>query len=244
MFGAPHQKSGDVPARSSIASQLGAHILGLKQAQQNGNDVVSVVQVSHAAISKFTGIITRMREVSVQASGSEGMDSTERGFLNQEFKFLDSGRVRIIQATNFNGTNLVNEGLATGASFQGCFRNTANDRIFITITSSPSPQLGLNDDHLSTATAAQKAVTTLDTALESVHTKLGILGASQNPFSMTISNFGSLYENQGACLWRLQDADVAEGSAAFTRKKIITQAGTALLAQANALPQSTWALLV
>ncbi|MEE2959498.1 MAG: flagellin [Myxococcota bacterium] len=237
-------KAGDDPARSSIASQLGAHMLGMKQAQRNANDADSVVQVADGAMSELTGIITRMRELSVQASNDGTMDSTERGYLNQEFQLLESELDRIVQVTEFNGTKLINGALSAGTSFQVGFRNTANDRISMTITSSTSTQLGLNDDSLSAATAAQKAITALDTALESINTKRGTLGATQNRLTVTISNLGSLYENQGASLSRLQDADIAEESASFTRKQILTQAGTAVLAQANALPQTALALLV
>ena len=236
-------RAGDDAAGSAISSQMSAYERGLKQADRNANDGISLVQTAEGALNEISGIVTRMRELAVQASNEGTMDSTERGYLDQEFQLLESELNRIVDVTEYNGQSLINGAISTGVSFQVGMRNTTNDRIAITITDTGSTDLALNDDHLSTSAGAQAAITALDTALESINTKRGTLGATQNRLQMTISNLGIMHENMAAGNSRIKDVDVAEESAAYTRTQILSQAGTSVLAQANSLPQSALSLI-
>ena len=171
------------------------------------------------------------------------MDSTERGYLDQEFQLLESELNRIVSVTEYNGQKLVNGGISAGVSYQIGMRNTSSDRIGITINNHDATSLGLNDELLSSSTGAQAAITALDTALQTVNTSRGSLGATQNRLEMSISNLGQMHENFAATNSRLKDVDVAAESAAMARNQILSQAGTSVLAQANQLPQGALSLI-
>ena len=239
-------RAGDDAARSAVSSQMTALELGLKQADRNANDNISLVQTAEGALNEVGGIVTRMRELAVQAANEGTMDSTERGYLDQEFTLLRSELDRIVNVTEYNGQKLVDGTIsssATALDFQVGMNNTANDRISLSIATTTSTGLGINDDNLASSTGAQAAITALDTALATVNTERSTLGATQNRLEMTISNLGTMYENMAASNSRLKDVDVAEESAAFSRNQIISQAATSMLAQANQLPQSALSLI-
>ena len=236
-------RASDDAARSAISAQMAANLTGLKQAERNSNDAISMIQTAEGGMNEVSGIVTRMRELSVQAANSGTMDSTERGYLDQELQLLESELNRIVEVTEYSGVKLINGDQSGGIDFQVGFSNSANDRISVSISSVNGTTLGLNDENLSSATGAAAALTALDTALQSVSTARASLGATQNRLSMTISNLGSMYENSADSLSRLRDVDVAEETAAFTRTKILTDAATSVLASANTIPQSALKLL-
>ncbi|MBT6491687.1 MAG: flagellin FliC [Deltaproteobacteria bacterium] len=236
-------RAGDDAAGSAISSQMTAYEQGLKQASRNSNDGVSLIQTAEGALNEMTGIVQRMRELAVQASNEGTMDGTERGYLDQEFQLLESELDRIVNVTEYNGQKLVDGSVSTGVSFQVGMKNTANDRISVSIANSGSTSLGLNDELLSSSTGAQKAITALDTALQTINTSRGTLGATQNRLEMTMSNLAIMHENMAAGNSRIKDVDVAEESAAMSRNQILSQAGTSVLAQANQLPQSALSLI-
>lgn len=236
-------KAGDDAAGSAVSSQMTAYEQGLKQASRNGNDGISLIQTAEGAMGEMTGIVQRMRELAVQASNEGTMDSTERGYIDQEFQALEAELDRIVNVTEYNGQKLIDGSISSGVNFQVGMRNTGNDRIAVSIAQSSSTKLGLNDEVLSAATSAQKAIAALDTALQTINTSRGTLGATQNRLEMTLSNLGNMHENMAAGNSRIKDVDVAEESAAFTRSQILYQAGTSMLAQANSLPQSALSLI-
>lgn len=236
-------RAGDDAAGSAISSQLTAYEQGLKQASRNSNDGISVIQTAEGALSEMTGIVQRMRELSVQAANEGTMDTTERGYLDQEFQLLESELDRIVNVTEYNGQKLVDGSVSTGVSFQVGMKNTGNDRISVSIANTGSTSLGLNDESLATASGAQKAIAALDSALQTINTERGTLGATQNRLEMTLSNLATMHENMAAGNSRIKDVDVAEESAAMSRNQILSQAGTSVLAQANQLPQSALSLI-
>jgi len=148
-----------------------------------------------------------------------------------------------VNVTEYNGQQLINGAISSGISFQVGMRNSSNDQISLTLTNMNATSLGLNDDSLSSSTNAQKAISALDTALESINTQRGSLGASQNRLTMSISNLGTMYDNLAAADSRIRDVDVAEETAFLTRNQILSQAGTSVLAQANQIPQTALALI-
>ena len=236
-------RAGDDAARSAISSQMTAYGKGLKQAERNANDGISMIQTTEGALNELGGIVTRMRELAVQAANEGTMDATERGYLDQEFQLLESELNRIVSVTEYNGHKLIDGNMSTGIEYQVGMRNTSGDRIGITVNDHDSTSLGLNDEALNTASTAQAAITSLDTALQTINTTRGTLGATQNRLEMTISNLGVMHENNAAGNSRLKDVDVAEESAAMSRSQILSQAGTSVLAQANSLPQSALSLI-
>lgn len=239
-------RAGDDAARSAISSQMSALQLGLKQADRNANDNISLVQTAEGALNEVGGIVTRMRELAVQSANEGTMDTTERGYLHQEFNLLRSELDRIVNVTEYNGQKLVDgsiSGTANALDFQVGMNNSANDRISMSLANTSSTGLSIDTDSLASATGAQAAITALDTALATINTERATLGATQNRLQMTISNLGNMYENMAASNSRLKDVDVAEESAAFSRNQIISQAATSMLAQANQLPQSALSLI-
>ena len=239
-------RAGDDAARSAISSQMSALELGLKQADRNSNDAISLVQTAEGALNETGGIVTRMRELAVQAANDGTMDTTERGYLDQEFNILRSELDRIVNVTEYNGQKLVDgtiSGAANQLSFQVGMNNTANDRIALSLADTSSTGLSIDTDSLASATDAQAAITALDTALKTINTERSTLGSTQNRLQMTISNLGNMYENMAASNSRLKDVDVAEETAKFTRNQILSQAATSMLAQSNSLPQSALSLI-
>ena len=239
-------RAGDDAARSAISSQMSALQLGLKQADRNSNDAISLVQTAEGALNESGGIVTRMRELAVQAANEGTMDTTERGYLQQEFNLLRSELDRIVNVTEYNGQKLVDGSIsstATALDFQVGMNNTANDRIALSLANTTSTGLSIDTDSLATASQAQAAIDALDTALATINTERSTLGATQNRLQMTISNLGNMYENMAASNSRLKDVDVAEETAKFTRNQILSQAATSMLAQSNSLPQSALSLI-
>ena len=236
-------RAGDDAAGSSISSKLSSDTRSLQQASRNTNDAISVIQTAEGALGEINGVLTRMRELAVQSANGGTMTSNERGYIDQEFQLLESELNRIVGVTEFNGQKLIDGTISGGVDFQVGMNNSANDRISLSVTDSDSTALGLNDDVLTSQAGARSAITALDTAIQSVATSRGTLGTTQNRLTVTLSNLSNMHENLSAANSRIRDADIAEESASMTRNQILQQAGVAVLAQANALPQSALALI-
>jgi flagellin len=236
-------RAGDDAAGSSISSKLTADTRGLKQASRNTNDAISVIQTAEGAMNEVNGLLTRMRELAVQSANGGTMTSSERAYIDQEFQLLESEINRIVNVTEFNGQKLIDGTMSGGVDFQVGMNNTTADRISLSVADSDSTALGLNDDALTSQTGAQQAIDALDTAIQSVATSRGTLGTTQNRLTVTLTNLSNMHENLSAANSRIKDVDVAEESASMTRSQILQQAGVAVLAQANSLPQSALSLI-
>ena len=235
--------AGDDAAGNSISSKLSADTRSLMQASRNTNDAISVIQTAEGALNEVNGLLTRMRELSVQAANGGTMTSTERSYIDQEFQLLESEINRIVSVTEFNGQKLVDGTISSGVDFQVGMNNSANDRIALTVVDNDSTALGLNDEVLTSQTGAQAAIDALDSAIQSVATTRGTLGSTQNRLTITLTNLGNMHENLSAANSRIKDVDVAAESATMTRNQILVQAGVAVLAQANQLPKSALSLI-
>ena len=235
--------SKDDSAGQAIAMRLEGEIRGLAIASRNASDGQALIDTAEGALREAHNVLIRMRELAVQAANEGTMDTTERGYLQQEFNTLRSELDRIVNVTEYNGQKLVDGSISAGVNFQVGMKNTSNDRISVSIANTSSTKLGLNDEALSTATGAQKAIAALDTALQTINTERGTLGATQNRLEMTLSNLATMHENMAAGNSRIKDVDVAEETAAMSRNQILSQAGTSVLAQANQLPQSALSLI-
>jgi len=236
-------RAGDDAAGSSISSKLSSDTRGLKQASRNTNDAISVIQTAEGAMNEVNGLLTRMRELAVQSANGGTMTSSERAYIDQEFQLLESEINRIVNVTEFNGQKLIDGTMSAGVDFQVGMNNTTNDRISLSVADSDSTSLGLNDDELTSQTGAQQAIDALDTAIQSVATSRGTLGTTQNRLTVTLTNLANMHENLAAANSRIKDVDVASESASMTRNQILQQAGVAVLAQANSLPQSALSLI-
>jgi flagellin len=235
----------DDAAGLAISEKMRAQVRGLAQAERNAMDGVSLIQTAEGAMNEVSGILTRMRELSVQsANGTLG--STERGFLNDEFSALRSEIDRIAKVTEFNGASLL-EGSSTHVTFQVGTNNSTDDQIQVTLTNMQTSQLGgttaLSSLSISSVSGAQSAMTAIDSAISDVSSGRAKLGATQNRLQVTVTNLSSARENISAANSRIRDTDVAEESAALTRNSILMQAGVSILAQANQMPSMALSLL-
>ena len=239
-------KAGDDAAGLGISENLKADIRSLAQARRNANDGVSMSQVAEGAMNEIQGLVTRMRELAVQSANST-LGSNERGYIQTEFSALRTEINRISAVTEFNGQALLNGSASGGLDMQVGIQNTANDRITLAISTMSASTLGgstfIAGQSLATATGAQNALAIFDTAITELSTARANVGAFQNRVQTTVSNLSVAHENLSAANSRIRDVDVAEESAAMTRNQILTQAGVAVLAQANQLPSAALSLL-
>src|SRR5918912_930811 len=216
-------------------------------------DGVSVVQTAEGALNESQAILQRMRDLAVQAANGGSQDATAQAAADTEFQQLNKELDRIANTTNFNGNSLLN------GNFNGAFQidsGTAAGSVInvdltaatgalngLTITGLDSAGLATGTADLTTTANATSAIGTLDTALKDVSTVRAKLGAYQNRFEHTINNLNVAVENLSASESRIRDVDMASEMVNFTKSQILTQAGTAMLAQANQAPQSVLKLL-
>ena len=237
----------DDAAGLGISENLKADIRSLVQAKRNTNDAISMSQVAEGGMNEMTGIVSRMRELAVQASNST-LGATERGYIHAEFGQLQAEINRISAVTEFNGQKLLDGSASAGMSFQVGIQNTTNDRLSMSITKLTTSTLGSTALHvasasLSTATNARAAIGAFDKAIQQLSHARSKVGAVQNRMQVTVSALSVAHENLAAANSRIRDVDVASETSALTRSQILSQAGVAVLAQSNQIPTSALSLL-
>lgn len=222
-----------------ISQKLRAQTSGLRQATRNAQDGISVVQVAEGALTEVHTMLNRMRDLAVQSANTGVNDATAQAAAQAELVQLRSEIDRIGNTTSF-GDNALLDGTYSGI-FQVGANNTADDQISVAIAAVSSTSLGI--DALDLTAAPGAAIDAIDTAIASVSTVRSDLGAIQNRLESTISNLQVTTENLAASESRIRDTDVAAEMMEFTRAQILQQAGTAMLGQANVVPQSVLRLL-
>ena len=245
-------RAADDAAGLAISEGLRSQIGGLKVAVRNAQDGISVVQTAEGALNESQAILQRMRDLAVQAANGGSQDATAQAAADTEFQQLNAELDRIAGTTTFNGNGLLN------GSFNGAFQidsSTATGSVIqvditssgvlsgLTITGLDSTGLATGTADLTSTANAVTAIGTLDTALKDISTVRAKLGAYQNRFEHTINNLNVAVENLSASESRIRDVDMASEMVNFTKSQILTQAGTAMLAQANQAPQSVLKLL-
>jgi flagellin len=237
-------KAGDDAAGLGISTNLQAQVKSYNQALRNANDGISVVQTAEAALNSTTNILTRLRELAMQAS-SDGIGNSERGYVQKEVAQLTSELDRNANAAEYNGTPLLNT--AATLDFQVGIRNVAaNDRISVNTINATGSSLGVSTLDFSGVggkTTAQSALNTIDKALASVSDMRATFGAVGNRFEASIQNIQTFSESLSSANSRIRDVDVAEETSNLSRLQILTQAGVSVLSQANQLPQMALKLL-
>jgi flagellin len=237
--------AGDDAAGLSISENLRAQVRSLKQAERNANDGISFVQVAEGGLSEVGNILVRLRELSIQAA-SDTIGDRERGFIDKEYQSLKQEIDRISEVTNFNGTPLLNGKADKGTlEFQVGSRNNAADRINFDVKDYDVrvDTLGISGVSTSSIDSARDSIDKIDEALSRVTGSRAGLGAMQNKLQSTVNNLGVATENLSQARSRIADADIAEEATALTQKQILSQAGVAVLAQANSIPQLALKLL-
>jgi flagellin len=246
--------SKDDAAGLAIADRMTSQIRGGEVAIRNANDGISLAQTAEGALGKVGDAFQRMRELAVQArNATNGAD--DKDVLDKEFGELAKEVQRVLGGTAFNGQKVLAGG-AGALSFQVGAGTSTDDSISITTTnmtteSSITTVAGTDNtgagraviDNTADTTAIGTVIDNIDSALKKVNTERATMGASQNRFESVISNLQVSVESQSAARSRIMDADYAKETANMTRNQILQQAGTAMLAQANSLPNGVLSLL-
>ena len=245
-------RSADDAAGMAISEALRSDIRVLRQAIRNANDGISLINVTEGALNEQSSILLRLRELSSQAStGTVG--STERATIQLEFTALRNELDRIAATTEFNGQKLVDGSLAStvsstnqlfiqvGLDSGAASRINLNEQIDLTAVTSSS--LGIDSLSVTSAAGALLALDFINTSIATVTQSRGKVGAMQNRLLRTVSNLSTSTENLQAAESAIRDADIAEEVALLTRNQILVQAATAMVGQANLIPQSVLQLL-
>jgi len=239
----------DDAAGLAIAERMNAQTRGMNVAIRNANDGISMSQTAEGALSQVSNSLQRMRELAVQARNATN-SSSDKDSLNKEFSQLQQEISRVLAGTTFNGKHILGAD-ATSLTFQIGANTTADDTITIattdmsqdtTITAVTNTSTALIDAS-ATLGAIGTVIDNIDKALDSVNDTRATYGATQSRFDAIITNLQVGVENQSAARSRIMDADFASETANMSRAQVLQQAGTAMVAQANQLPQQVLKLL-
>ena len=245
-------RASDDAAGLAISEGLRSDIRTLRQAVRNSNDGISLINITEGALNEQASILIRLRELAAQAStGTVG--STERQTIQLEFSALRNEIDRISNVTEFNGQKLVDGSLASGVTsssqimIQVGLDSGANSRINlneqIDLAAVTASSLSIDSISVTTSAAALTALDSVNTAIGTVTQGRGKVGSVQNRLVRTVSNLSISIENLQAAESQIRDADIAEEVAMLTRNQIMVQASTAMVGQANLIPQSVLQLL-
>ena len=224
----------DDAAGLAIANRMDAQVRGINVAIRNANDGISLAQTAEGALATITDALQRMRELAVQsANGTNG--AGDRTNLDAEFQQLSSEITRIATQTKFNGLAIIDADAGAQTFQVGANNGDTLDVTTVAVTTVAGDLL--------TAGTANTAITDIDTKLDAVNTDRATYGAAMSRLGFAISNLQIAGENQTAARGRIMDADFAAETANLSRAQIRQQAGNAMVAQANQLPQGVLALL-
>ena len=238
----------DDAAGLAIAERMNTQVRGMNVAARNANDGISLSQTAEGALAKVGDALQRMRELAVQARNSTNSDS-DKDSLNKEFFELQSEITRVVGGTTFNGKHILGAD-ATTLTFQIGANTSVDDTVSVTTANMAANTdittvtgTGATIGAAATAGAIASVIDNIDTALNTVNNTRATFGATQSRFDAIIANLQQAVENQAAARSRIMDADFASETANLSRAQILQQAGNAMVAQANQLPQQVLALL-
>jgi flagellin len=237
----------DDAAGLAIATRMDSQFRGMNVAVRNANDGISLAQTAEGGLQTLTDMVQRMRELAVQATNGTNT-SSDLSALNQEYTQLSTEIQRTVSSVQFNGQSL----LDTTAQFDFQVGANSGQTISVSATQMSVASSSLTGTYgagaasaISTAAASANAanISALDDALTAINGARANLGAVQSRFTNTINFLQTAAENQAAAKGRIMDADFATETSNLSRAQILQQAGTAMIAQANQLPQGVLALL-
>jgi flagellin len=250
-------RASDDAAGLGVSENLRTQVKGTAQAMRNAQDGIAAITIAEGAANEISGIMQRMRELAVQSS-NDTLTSTERAYTDQEYNQLISEIDRIAAVTNYNGMKLISSegtsandrfgiGGSTGTTGSALWIDANDtyglDSITITIDTLTTTALGIDTTTLTDQASAVTAIQSLDESIDSVNTMRSNMGAFINRLDHAINNLMISNTNQQAAESLIRDVDFAAETTQFTRNQILTQSGTAMLSQANMLPQGVLQLL-
>ena len=229
----------DDAAGLGISERMRSQIRSYGVAGRNAQDGISLTQTAEGALGEVSNNLTRMRELAVQAANGT-LTTTDRATLDTEFQSLITEIDRVASDTSFNGVTLL-DGTTSSLSIQ--VGVNSGDTIAVNLASSTAASLGISSLAVTSTALASAALATIDTAINTVSTNRGDLGATQNRLNSVIASISNARENLSAAESRIRDVDVAAETADLTRNSIMQQAAVSVLAQANVQPQLALNLL-
>lgn len=237
-------RAADDAAGLGISENLKSQIRSYSQASRNANDGISLVQVAEGGLGEVSNILTRMRELGIQAS-SDTIGDHERKYVDTEVQQLKAEVERISQSTAFGDSNLLN---GTGNKFDiqvGVNNDSFKDRISFdsSALNATAGELGIDGLDFTSKGGAQEALKTLDDAQRKVTGYRANIGALQNRFQSTVENLGVQHENLSAANSRIRDTDIAASTAEAAKNTILMNASASVLSQSNQIPQLALKLL-
>jgi len=248
-------RASDDAAGLGVSENLRTQVNGTAQASKNAQDGIAALTIAEGAANEVSGILQRMRELAVQSS-NDTLTSTERSYTESEFQALTNEIDRIAKVTNYNRQELLStvagrfgNGAAGSVLWVDANNTVGTDSITITIDTlttsalSLSTAAGVSQTHLTSQVSSVSAISALDSAINSVNTMRSDMGAYINRLEHAINNLAISNTNQQSAESLIRDVDFATETSQFTRNQILTQSATAMLAQANSLPQSVLTLL-
>ena len=236
----------DDAAGLGVAKSMNAQVRSYAVAERNTNDAISMLQTADGGAEQVDGLLTRMRELAVQsANGSYSSD--DRANIQAEFKQDQDEISRVASSVQFNGKNLLSGTVAT-TTFQVGIGTASSDQIGVSFGGADADTLAVSSGGTATVDVTSvsnslSAITKIDGALKTLSAQRANFGAGMNRFQSTVENLQSMQTNTSASLSRIQDTDVAKETAALSRNQVLSQAGAAILAQANQTPQLAMSLL-
>jgi flagellin len=237
-------RAADDAAGLAISEKMKASIRSIRQDNRNANDGISMIQTAEGGMNEIGNILTRFRELSIQAA-SDTVSDTERGFIDKEVGQLRQEVDRIAKSTEFNGKKLLS-GEGDRMDIQIGQNNRADqDRLTFepAMTDATVDHLGISGISVASKEQAQENLDKVDHAIKTLSGNRATLGAFQNRLQSAVNNLGVYDENLSAANSRIRDVDMASETAKMTQQNILTQASTAVLSQANSNSQLALKLL-
>ena len=233
----------DDAAGLAIATSMTASVRGMSQGIRNSNDGISLAQTAEGALSEVTNMIQRIRELAVQSASGTYQDGTDRTYMQKEVDELTSQIDQVITNTKFNGVVLFDGTTSTVTVQTGA--NTADtvDLNMADLTSLSASGGAATSYDVTSATAANGVLATLDTELDSISSARAGLGAGQNRLESVVNNLTSNVTNLSDARSRIEDTDYSAETTAMAKAQILSQASTAMIAQANQSQQNVLSLL-
>ncbi len=233
--------SADDAAGLGVSKAMNAQIRSYAVAERNTNDAISMLQTADGGAEQIHGLLTRMRELAVQASNGS-LSTNDYSNIDAEFQQNLKEIDRVAGSVQFNGINLLS-GASAGRKFQVGIGTAGTDQIDVDFGGADSTELAVDGQDVTNFTKAQTSITKLDDAIQKLSGVRAGFGASMNRLTATVSNLQSMQTNTAASLSRIQDTDVASETASLSKNQVLSQAGAAILSQANQTPQLAMSLL-
>ncbi|MBL8029416.1 MAG: flagellin [Fibrobacteres bacterium] len=242
-------RASDDAAGLSVSEQMRTQVSGMSTAKRNAQDGIALLNIAEGAVNEIEAMLQRMRELAVQSS-NDTLTTTERSYTNQEYQALVSEIDRITNVTQYNTQTLLDgQASSFGAAGSGSSilhigpNGKSADRITLSIQGTSSGALTVGSTSVTSQARAESAILSIDVAINSVNKLRSDLGAYINRLDRAINNLDNQIHNTQSAESTVRDVDFADESSKFTRNQIMTQSATAMLAQANQVPQNVLGLL-